>query len=442
MRHRCALVWLLAWSSAQAQNAPASGLQVRSISAYTVYDSSFLPNGAGFQSGSGNLPADAGVGGSIAVEWTKFTERSSVSVNYTPTYTGYVRNSNLNSLDHAFTLTVSRKIAPRWTLGFSAAGSLRSLYQSLFSPTTLSTVASVPATFDDLAAAMLSGKFTNNPQLGAILASSPLAESPISSFFYGQRMFTTSAHVSLSYSYSPRLSITFSGGGGRSQQVSQDQTLGTTPVIPNTTTGDANIGISYSLSPFTQLGGAATTSRVSSPLYDSYITTTQATLSHTFARRWLTQIHGGLGFTNGVGQISNVASTKPGPTIGGSLGYKTASHTILSTYERTVSNTYGVGASTSSSATASWHWRRRGNSWWLDSSFSWEQLQANGLGLANTSGWHTTVGLNRAISTQIVLLTEYAHLNYSGGLQTAAYQFSQDAVRVAVGWTPHPTAAR
>src|SRR5579862_4599529 len=162
---------------------------------------------------------------------------------------------------------------------------------------------------------MLSAKFTNNPQLGAVLTSSPLLESPISTLLYGQRMFTTSAYVSLSYSYSPRLSVTFSGVGGRSQEVSQNQALGTnntTPLLPNTTTADASVGFSYALSPFTQLGGTASTSRIFSSLYGSYITNSTATLSHTVARRWLMQIHGGVGITNAAGQTSYVTSAKPG----------------------------------------------------------------------------------------------------------------------------------
>jgi len=451
---RCAMLFVLAWSwktgallaqdtGTQAQNTPPpqSGLQVRSISAYAVYDSSFLPNGGtGFQPGSSSLPADVGAGGSIAVEWTKFTERSSISLDYTLSYTGYVRNSNLNALDHALSLTASRKITPRWIFGFSVAGNLSSLEESLFSPTTLSTVASTPATFNDLAAAMLSAKFANNPQLGAILTSSPLVESPISNLLYGQRMFTASAHASLSYSYSPRLSVTFSGGGGRTQYLSGSQptTTSNSSLLSNTTSGNASIGFSYSLSPFTQLGGSVTTNRISSSISDAYTTTSLATLGRTFGTRWFMQLHGGVGVTNAVRQASSVVPAPPGPVIGGSLGYKTVSHTFLGSYDRTVSDSYGLGASTSSTSTASWHWRQPGASWWLDSSFSWQQLQQNGFGLADTSGWRTTIGLNRAIGAHIVFLTQYVHLSYSGGLLATVFHDSQDAVRVSIAWTPHP----
>lgn len=419
---------------------PMGGLQIRTVTAYAAYYSSFVPNsGTGILASSSttNLPPDIGAGGSIVFGWTKFTERSTFSLNYTPSYTGYVQNSSLNALNHAFSLTTSRKIAPRWNFNFSVAGNLSSLEQSLFSPTTLSNIASAPATFNDLAAGLLSANFANNPQLGTILTSSPLVESPVSNLLYGERMLTSSAHVSLSYSHSPRLSVTFSGGGARTQHLG-DQALGTgnTYLIPNTTSGNASIAISYSLSPLTQLSGSVNTNRISSSLDDAYTTTSLATLGRTLGTRWVVQLHGGVGFTNPVRQTSIVVPTKPGPAIGGSLVYKTFSNTFLGSYDRAVIDNYGLGASTTSSASASWRRGRPGSSWWLDSSFTWQQLQGNAL--ANTSGWRATVGLNRAIGPHVVLLTQYVHLNYSGGLLVAAYHTSQDAIRVSIAWTPHP----
>ena len=135
-----------------------------------------------------------------------------------------------------------------------------------------------------------------------------------------------------------------------------------------------------------------------------------------------------------VRQTSFVVPTTPRPVIGGGLGYKTFSHTFLGSYEHAVSDSYGLGSSTSSSATASWHWARPGSSWSLNSSFAWQQLQGNAL--ANTSGWQATVGLSRALAAHMVLLTQYVYLKYSGGLQAPAYGFSQSAVRVSVAWNP------
>jgi hypothetical protein len=419
---------------------PVGGLQIRSVSAYASYYSSFTPTaGAGIPTTSGS--SDAGSGGSIVFDWTKFTDRSSFSLIYTPSFTAYVRDSNLNALNHALSMTTSRKVAPRWTFDFSVGGNLSSLEETLFAPTALGNVASVPSTFDDLAAGLLSSKFTNNPQLGAALTSSPLVESPVGNLFYGERMFTGSARVSLSYSYSPRLSVTFSGGGSRTQHVSDDKplTAGNTALIPNTTSGSAGVGFFYSLSPFTTLGGTASTNRTSSPISDAYNTTSQASLGRTLGMRWVMQIHGGVAVSTALRETTAVvvAPAKPGPAFGGSLAYKTFWHTFLGSYDRTVVDSYGLGASTTSSATAAWRWGHPGiGSWWLDSSFTWQQLQ--GGALANTSGWHATIGLSRAIGTHAVLITQYAYEDYSGGLLALTSHFSQSAVRVSIAWTPRP----
>jgi hypothetical protein len=445
------LVWglitgpLLAQDSNTPTQPPKGGLQIRSVSAYAVYYSSFLPNGgAGVQPGAAKLPDDVGAGGSFEFDWTKFTERSNFSLSYTPSYTAYVRNSSLNALNHALSLNTSRKLAPRWTLGFAAAGDLSSLEQSLFSPTTLGSASSAPSTFNDLAAGLLTGKFANNPQLGAILTGSPLVESPVRNLLYGQRMFTSSASVSLSHSYSPRLSVSVSGGGGHTQHVSENQVQGAagTSTIPNTTTANASVAISYSLSPLTQLGGSVNSTRTSSSLFDSYTTNTLATLGRTLAGRWILQLHGGVGVTTAVHQTSLAVPTQPAPVVGGSVAYKTFSHTFLGSYDRAVSDSYGVGASTTSSAGGGWHWGRPGSGWWLDSSFNWQRLEGKGTILANTSGWHATFGVNRAIGTHIILLTQYTHLTYSGGLQAVATHLSQEAVRVSAVYTPHAAVLR
>ena len=60
-----------------------------------------------------------------------------------------------------------------------------------------------------------------------------------------------------------------------------------TSLLANTTSGNASVAISYSLSPLTQLGGTVTTNRASSSLQDAYTTTSLASLGRTLGRRWL-----------------------------------------------------------------------------------------------------------------------------------------------------------
>jgi hypothetical protein len=383
-----------------------------------------------------------GGGGSIVFGWSKFTERTTFSMSYTPSYTAQTQYTSLDALNHSFSLNIARKVSPRWTLGFSVAANYSTLTMSLFAPNELSNVAAIPSNFSQLSGALLSGNFTGNQQLGVALTNSPLVESPLANLLYGQGVFTSSARSTLSHSISPRLSVTFTGGGGYTRYISQNQatTLGTPPVLSNTTSGSAGATLSYSLSPVTQLGGTVTTNRISSSLTDAYTTTSMATFGRTLGQQWILQLHGGVGFTNPQGQNYYGVQTKALPAVGGSLAFKTASHTLLGSIDRTVSDTYGFGASSSSTATVAWRWRRYGSLWSMQSSLSWQQLQGNAV--VNTSGWRATAGLNRELGPHLSVLWQYTYLKYSGGLQTSVYSFSESAVRISLIWTLQPNIPR
>jgi hypothetical protein len=126
---------------------------------------------------------------------------------------------------------------------------------------------------------------------------------------------------------------------------------------------------------------------------------------------------------------------KPHPAFGGSLSWKTTSHTFLASYNRAASDSYGIGAVTNSGSEAGWRWRRRGSAWWLESAVNWEQLYGVG---QDTSGWRTTAGIGRAMSARAALLTQYVYLNYSGPFRTTAGDLSQSAVRVSIVWALNP----
>jgi hypothetical protein len=417
-----------------------SGLQLLNVSGYAAYYSNGLPTTGGFQTGAVNLGADLAEGGSAVIGWSKLTDRSTFAMTYSPSYTGRVRYSSLNALNHAFSLYTASKIAPRWNFSFSVRGDLSSLEQILFSPTTLSSAASTPASFENLAAALTGAKYTN-PQLAAVLTSAPVVESPLATLLYGQRMFTSGAQSALSYSASPRLSLTFTAGGSRTQHVSES-TPGAESrlLVADTTSGTAGVAISYSLSPLTQLGASVSTARISSAFYGLYTTTSLASLGHTFGRRWFLQVHGGVGFTNPFQQTFSFESGKPHPSGGGSLGFKTLSTTLLGSYDRAVSDSYGLGAASTSSATVAWRWARPDRAWSLESSLTWQELRGNAM--ANTSGWQMTVGAGRKLGAHLALLTQYTYLDYSGGLPTALSSLSQSAVRVSVVWNPQSGPSR
>jgi hypothetical protein len=414
---------------------PRPGLHVESLSGYAVYYSSGLPESSVQPTGV-QLPSDLGLGGSALLEWTHTGEKSQVLLTYTPSYTGRLRFAAWNALNHSMSFNASRHFG-KWKLGFAANGDLSNLSEFLFSPTVFASVAAVPVTFNDLAAAILTGNFTN-PQLASLLTGAPLVESPARSLFFGERMFTSAAQTSLAYAPSSRLSVTLSASASRSQHLSDPQSLAaqSTYLIPKTTSAAASLVVSYSRSPRTQLGASVSSNRIVSALQDVYSTTLMASLGRTMGRRWFVQLSGGLGKMAPV-RNTLVLSTAPRPVANASLGFRTLSHTFLSSYSRSVGDSYGLGANSTSSATGSWRWARPNLSWWIESTVGWQQLA--GSAYANSSGWRMEAGFGRAMGDQVALLTQYVYLHYSQQLASIP-PLSQSAVRVSMVWNRDPRA--
>jgi hypothetical protein len=426
--------------------APHAAFEIRTASAYLDYSYSSQPTAA-VPAPTPFLSETTG-GGSLQVAWTALRERTSATVVYTPSYIGHATYSSLNALNHTLSLTFSRKLAPRWAWNFSVAGDYSTRAQSIFSPTTLSNAAAVPATFDDLASAMLASKFTN-PQLASVLTGATLNESPIRNLLYGERMFTSAVQTSLSYAYSPRLSISISGGANRSQHVSDNQASPNENafLLQNTTSATAGFALSYSLSPRTHLKVTANGTRSSSAFFDAYTSTGLLSIGRTLGQRWFIQAHGGIGVINPLRQTAFLPSTTPlatgaQPTVGGGAGFKALANTFLASADRTAGDTYALGSSSTSSFTATWRWARPGSHWWFENSLSWQQLA--GSNASHTSGWRSTTGLGRSINSHFTLLTQYAYSNYSSNaLKDFAHDLSQDTLRVSITWqaTPTPTSA-
>lgn len=416
---------------------PRASFEISQISMFGDYYSSGLPNAA-FQAGAAKLPWDTGGGGSVQFLWRKFTERTTFFLSYTPSYLADWRYTSLDALNHSFTLNVSRKITPLLTLGFSAAADLSSYAESLFLPTAASNIAAAPADFQNLAAGLLSGNFANNPLLGVLLTNAPLVQSPANSLVYGEKVLTASAKTSLSYAISPLLSIDITASGTRTQNISASQPGGgaNAYLVPTAMSESAGLTLSYSASPVTQIGASLTESHSSSALFDGYTSIAQATFGRTIGQAWILQAHGGFSVTDSLGRVRAPAQVTPAPTGGGSLAYKAGAHTLLGSFDRATAETYGLGASTTSAANATWHWRPPSNAWWLEAGISWQQF--SGGALSTISGWRSSFSWNRMAGTHTVLQTQYVYANYSSGPPASRYRSSQNAVRVTVTWMPIP----
>src|SRR5262249_10276458 len=272
-------------------------------------------------------------GGSISAGWSERGARSNVSIQYTASYLAQVRYSNLNALSHFLVIGASRRLSPKWSVGFSGSSTLSTYNQLLFSPMVFSSVVATPATLDDLASAILAGKYTND-QLASLLTGAPLIESPARTAIFGNRVFASFAGITLSYAHSTRLSFNLSTSGSLMRHMNernQPRDAQYLYLIPRAITANAGVSVSYALSARTEVGINMSSSRALSSIQDAYTTSASGFIGRTIGRRWFAQVHGGGGF------ITNIHSHYPSsagtsPVFGGSLGYRTSAHGFLGSY--------------------------------------------------------------------------------------------------------------
>jgi hypothetical protein len=415
---------------------PGGGFQLYSLTGYAGWESTASPQGGFYlpaTSGSAGLKGDDLLGGGATVGWSHLGRKTNLSIIYTASYQAQIRYSNLSALNQFLTLNGSRQLSRKWTLGFSAASSISTYDQMLFTPTILSGVAAAPGTFDDLSAALLAGKY-NNDQLASLLTGAPVIESPARTVLFGDRVFTSSASTSLSYAHSQRLSISLAASANRSENIPGAQ--GSPQylyLIPQAIEASATVGINYSLTPRTQVGVNMSASRGFSRIEDAYASYANAFIGRTMGRHWFAQVHAGGGFITPV-RSQFAVSHGTTPVYGANLGYRAYAHTFLVSQDRTLSQSYGAGAAATTMTSAAWHWSRPGRSWGASSEYM--RMQFSGGPFGNVNGWRASFGLNRHLGERLMLQTGYSYASYASNSPVSPYNSSQHAVRLSVMWMP------
>lgn len=414
------------------------GLKVYSVSLFGGYFSGGLPGGLGFQSSAlSNSQDPSGItGASATIGWSRRKGDSNLSAVYSGSYITQVPDPKLHSFNHSFNLGLSgsRRLSARWRGSFGITANLVSQDTFLYAPTQLSTLASVPATFDELSAAVLTGKYGTNSALATVLTGATSLDTALRPFFYGYRTLSTSATGGLSYSYSPRLTISVTASGTRSQHLSSDNNADATYeyLVPHTTSGGASVSISYSLSPKTQvsIGGSAT--RTFSSYQDAYYANGSAGISHTIAHSWFVQA------SAGAGSIYTLRTTyllPPGAqyTVSGGVGYRSRSHSILGNVSRSIGDQYGYGAGSTLTAGGAWTWSRPGLHWSTFASMSMQRL--TGYNSLSFDGWRGSVGISRVFGPHFAMNAQYSYITYVNPVRTNP-DLTQNGVFLALIWSP------
>jgi hypothetical protein len=413
------------------------GLHLVGLSVFSGYSTSAYPQ-AGFEfngsaAGAANLGPDESYGATASVGWQTHTEKTNVSVLYTGTYQGMAHYSNLNAFDQSLSISAVRTLTPRWTFTLAASGQDSTLAQYLYQPSTLSVITQVPASLDDLAAALAAGQYSS-AQAASLLTGSPGVQTPERSLLLGNRVLSYTAQASLAYALSSRLSLHFSSFTAAGQTESgQDNVPGQNYVMPRSIGANAGMGFSYSLSPRTQIGVDVEASKLVNHYQDAYTGSASASLSRKMGERWFLRAYGGGTYSDVTQQTFGTPKTSQ-ITGGGSIGFRTLSHSLVASYQRAASDTYGFAVGTVTTMSGAWNWRRAGSRWSVFASFG--EQQTRNTGFESFSGWQASGGVSTTLNPHTTLSAQYVYMNSSGIYLGVFNSLAVQSVRVSLGWAP------
>lgn len=410
------------------------GLQLSTVSVFGGYTSRAFPPGARLLFSDHAWSADGQAGGSATTAWRKSGSRDMFSGAYTASYAASVNYPEWNALDHALTLNWGHKLSRHWDFGLAGGGSASSLAQFLFTPTLFSRLVEAPTTIEDLMAAVLNGVYTSD-QIASLLTFGSVIESPARTLLYGDRVLNASLAATMSYAPSSRLRLHWTLSGGRSQGLRPgrgDQSLLREAFLPRTTGANAAMGVTWLLTPRSQLSVDASASRGFSYLQDSLVSVGSLTLGQRLGRRWFISLQGGAGV---ITPLRGGVYLPRGPqyTASGTLGYQRRSHGLAATHGRMISDAYGLGAWSTDTTSGSWSWRRPARAWSVFCSGGRQQLR--GLQRMTLEGWLVRTGISRALSRGAATEISYAYLSNDARAAGLARNLAQHSVRWSFLWS-------
>jgi hypothetical protein len=420
------------------RSASVGGLRVYGVSVFSGYSTSAIPVGFGQSVQSlQDIGGSSNYGASATLGWQHHREKTSLSIMYSLTYSGVTRYSELNAFGHSLSIAASRQLGGKWTVTLAGGAEDSTQAQFLNQPSALSVISQLPVTIDDLAAAFSIGQFSNS-QVASMFTGftgAGMAESPARTLLLGNRVLSYSASARLNYAYSSRLSFHFGAfsTAGQSQRGGQNGVPVQEYVLPRSTGINGGMGMTYSLSPRTQIGFSVDESRSINRYQNGNTTNAYATFGRKMGMRWFMGLHGG-------GSFSQTTQTSYGTPIpaqvswGGSLGVQTYSQTLTVSYDRSGSDPYGFAVGTNTSATGSWSWRRPGSRWSLSAGGG--QHQIRNAAFVSISGWEASGGVSLSLAEHASLSAQYVYFNSAGNYAGTALNTAVQSVRVSLGWAP------
>lgn len=368
---------------------------------------------AGYSSSLGSLGStwNPAVNSPLFYEWASVTAGythagplGTLSIYYTPSFSGASGMGSLNSFNQHLALGFSRQFSPKFGIHFTGEASDLTLQTFLFGENpsdSLSNPAGVPAG-------------AANPQ----------------TLLFGARELLVAARAGFEYRPTTRLRVSLEGGMDQIQALT-DTSGQLAAVIPRARTEHANIGFDYDLTTRTELQTHVASTDAQSPLVNYVITTITEGFVRKLTRHWYVSLQAGGGFyeSHSPGGNSPLFTSY---VAGGGFGYRGRANTFGASYNRAIGDSFGVGSGSTDSLQGSWNWHRPGSSWGLHASAVQQRLIGGYLG--NFSLWQAGGGVTHALGRRTYVGFEYGYL-YDTAIPPGFVGRPQaHALRLTFGW--------
>lgn len=345
--------------------------------------------------------------------------------------------SGYRAINHALGVTYGRRLGARWSLSASTNVVALNFQQSLTGTSPMTSIASVPSTFEELSSLVLTGK-TDNPFLTAVARVTPAITAPEQAFLFGGNHLSVASGLSVAFDKSSRSMFRFSAFGNRTQLLG-DQTSffysdrPLDPQLRRTTNFSGVAGWTYMLEPRTTLSTDFSSSRIISDYQDAYVSQLSISVGRKLSERWFVKGMLGMGWFNPMRSTFRQDPFRR-HEWGGSLGYKVYSHTFLGSYTSQISDQFGLGANSNISSAGAWSWRRPGSSFSVASSFGYSQMV--GPSFPNSGSWSGFVTVGRVLNSHTALSVSYRVLQFPQTVFFYSPTNTAHGVTTSVSWSP------
>lgn len=419
----------------------ARGLRIENVQVFSGFSSNGIPASRAFAPGAALLGSDMDVGVSTTISYRRIGRHSNFSVAYSPSHTSRFRFNEWTATNHVVSLGFSKEIGARWGLAIHSDSGLVGLPQAWYVAPTLHRVENPPTTIEDLMERAAAGEFTDD-EVASLLTGAPVIDDPGGVGLGLSRVARASANVSLSYAHSPRMSMTFSGGGS-TYQVINDDGPDHVNFLRRSDLLTGNVGMKYKLDSRTTVGAGVSSRRIDSNFQRAQSNQLTFSYAKVLRSRWKYSVHGGGGVSdnrsNSVPAIGDSffgrSSTIPTWVLGGSLGYSGRANTFSLSASRDAGDYWGTGATATVSAGLNWQWMRPTSSWGLSAGavYFHNVAQQN---FRNLESGLVNAGLVQRLSASTLIRTDYIYSRYASAYRGLIPNISIHRVQATVVWTP------